>query len=310
MASRLLQGSLTKSSRDSYNRIYHNYEQFSQLYFPYQQVLPAALESLTMFIAHCFEQNYAAATVSTYISALSYIHKRLGLQDNTQHFIINKALNGFQKLRASKDNRLPITPSILKGLINSLPHTCTCTSLFMSKLLKAMYLLAFHAFVRVGEITGQLPPNGNNLQLNNIKFTFDNSQLPIAIEIRMSYFKHSSGKHIPVLLVQQNTSQNDLCPGKVLWEYLKLRIANMNSPQLLFSVMDDLPLSRQFFTNQLRLSLSYLGLSWKNYKRHSFRIGAATTAASMNIPEDKIQQMGRWHSKAFKKYVRIPTLNK
>jgi integrase len=164
VASRLLQGSLTKSSRDSYNRIYHNYEQFSQLYFPYQQVLPAALESLTMFIAHCFEQNYAAATVSTYISALSYIHKRLGLQDNTQHFIINKALNGFQKLRASKDNRLPITPSILKGLINSLPHTCTCTSLFMSKLLKAMYLLAFHAFVRVGEIIGQLPPNGNNLQ--------------------------------------------------------------------------------------------------------------------------------------------------
>ena len=180
----------------------------------------------------------------------------------------------------------------------------------MSKLLKAMYLLAFHAFVRVGEITGQLPPNGNNLQLNNIKFTFDNSQLPIAIEIRMSYFKHSSGKHIPVLLVQQNTSQTDLCPGKVLWEYLKLRMANMNSPQLLFSVMDDLPLSRQIFTNQLRLSLSYLGLSWKHYKRHSFRIGAATTAASMNIPEDKIQQMGRWHSKAFKKYVRIPTLNK
>ena len=152
-----------------------------------------------MFIAHCFENNYAAATVSTYISALSYIHKRLGLQENTQHFIINKTLNGFKKLRASKDNRLPITPSILKGLINSLPHIFT--SLFMSKLLSTMYLLAFNAFLRVGEITGQLPPNGNNLQLNNIKFTFDNSQLPIANEIRMSHFKHSSGKHIPVLLV-------------------------------------------------------------------------------------------------------------
>ena len=199
MARRLLQKSLTKSSRDSYNRIYHNYEQFPKLSFPNQQVLPATLESLTMFIAHCFEKNYAAATVSTYISALSYIHKRLGLQENTQHFIINKTLNGFKKLRASKDNRLPNTPSILKGLINCLPHTFT--SLFMSKLLNTMYLLALHAFLRVGEITRQLPPNGNNLQLNSIKFTFDNSQLPIAIEIRMSHFKHSSGKHIPVLLV-------------------------------------------------------------------------------------------------------------
>jgi hypothetical protein len=87
-------------------------------------------------------------------------------------------------------------------------------------------------------------------------------------------------------------------------------MANMNSPQPLFSLMDDLPLSRQFATSQLRLSLSYLGSSWKNYKSHSFRIGAATTAASMNIPEYQIQQMGRWHSKAFKNDVRIPTLNK
>lgn len=70
--------------------------------------------------------------------------------------------------------------------------------------------------------------------------------------------------------------------------------------------MGELPLSRQFFTSQLRFSLSYLGLSWEHYKSHSFRIGAATAAASMNIPEDKIQQMGRWHSKAFKNIYAFP----
>jgi hypothetical protein len=58
----LLQESLTKSSRYSDNRIYHNYEQFSKLYFPNLEVFPASLENLTMFIAHCFEQNYAAST--------------------------------------------------------------------------------------------------------------------------------------------------------------------------------------------------------------------------------------------------------
>jgi hypothetical protein len=87
-----------------------------------------------MFIAHCFEQNYAAATVSTYISAIGYIHKIMDMQDNTQHFIIVKSLNGFKKLRSSKKNRLPITPKIIKGLLNSLPHTCT--SLFMQLELK------------------------------------------------------------------------------------------------------------------------------------------------------------------------------
>ena len=220
MAARLLQESLTKSSRYSDNRIYHNYEQFSKLYFPNFEVFPASLENLTMFIAHCFEQNYAAATVSTYISAIGYIHKVMGMQDNTQHFIIVKALNGFKKIRSSKENRFPITLQILKGLINSLPHTCT--SLFMSKLLKAMYLLAFHAFLRVGEMTGPLPPKGNNLRLNNIKFVFDASLIPTAVEIHMSQFKHRYGKHTPILHVQENKLQKDLCPVKALWDYLQL----------------------------------------------------------------------------------------
>ena len=194
--------------------IYHNYEQFSKLYFSNPEVFPTSLENLSMFIAHCFEQNYI------YISAIGYIHKIIDMQDNTQHFIIVKTLNGFKKIRSSKENRLPITLQILKGLINSLPHTCT--SLFMSKLLKAMYLLAFHAFLRVEEMTGPLPPKGNNLRLNNKVFCYT-SLIPTAVEIHMSQFKHSYGKYTPILHVQENKLQKDLCPVKVLWDYLQLR---------------------------------------------------------------------------------------
>jgi hypothetical protein len=179
----------------------------------------------------------------------------------------------------------------------------------MSKLLKAMYLLAFHAFLRVRDVTGPLPPKGNILRLNNIKFVFDASLIPTAVEIHMSQFKHSYGKHTSILHAQENKLQKDLCPVKALWDYLQLRtVKDIGSFKPLFSFMDELPLSRQFVTSQLRFSLSYLGLCWEHYKGHSFRIGAATRAASMNIPEDKIQQMGRWYSKAFKKYIRIPTL--
>jgi hypothetical protein len=44
------------------------------------------------------------------------------------------------------------------------------------------------------------------------------------------------------------------------------------------------------------------------YKAHSFRIGAATHAASRGYSDQDIQIMGRWHSDAFKKYIRIPVL--
>ena len=73
--------------------------------------------------------------------------------------------------------------------------------------------------------------------------------------------------------------------------------------------MDNAPITRSFLNSQLQLSLKFSGLNLKNYKSHSFRIGAATTAWAKGFSEEQIQQMGRWNSEAFKKYIRIPLLS-
>jgi hypothetical protein len=54
------------------------------------------------------------------------------------------------------------------------------------------------------------------LGMNNIQFLFEKSNLPCEVEIQMSQFKHSKGKHIPTLLIQQNVLQKDLCLVKSL----------------------------------------------------------------------------------------------
>ena len=112
------------------------------------------------------------------------------------------------------------------------------------------------------------------------------------------------GKHIPTLLIQQNLLQENVCPVKSLLEYIQLWTVDKvytGKPQPLFFFMDNSPISRQFSTQQLQLSLKYIGLSWRNYKT------IIITASAIGISEEKNQQMGRWHSKAFKKYIRIPT---
>jgi hypothetical protein len=46
----------------------------------------------------------------------------------------------------------------------------------------------------------------------------------------------------------------------------------------------------------------------KQNESHSFRIGAATTAHMMGIPDNINKAMGCWHSDSFLRYIRVPLL--
>ena len=76
-----------------------------------------------------------------------------------------------------------------------------------------------------------------------------------------------------------------------------------NKPGPLFLRKNGLPLTREVFITWLRNNIARLG-SKGNYSGHSFRIGAATTAAAAGIPDQLIKTLGRWLSNAI--YIRTP----
>ena len=56
----------------------------------------------------------------------------------------------------------------------------------------------------------------------------------------------------------------------------------------------------------LRSALPRAGIDEKLYSGHSFRIGAATTAARGGIQDSLIKVLGRWQSAAYQIYIRTP----
>ncbi|RXN14169.1 poly [Labeo rohita] len=64
------------------------------------------------------------------------------------------------------------------------------------------------------------------------------------------------------------------------------------------------PATRFWFQKHLKSVLLLSGTPADNFSSHSFRIGAATTAAQKGLSQQQIQALGRWSSEAFKSYIR------
>ena len=94
------------------------------------------------------------------------------------------------------------------------------------------------------------------------------------------------------------------CPLRAVQSYVALRRGQPPSPAFVFE--DGSYLTRQRLTTSLRELLLAAGLDPDHYASHSFRIGAATTAASAGLPDWQIQAMGRWSSDCYRRYIATP----
>ena len=73
-----------------------------------------------------------------------------------------------------------------------------------------------------------------------------------------------------------------------------------------FMFEDKKCLTRASFVTQLLSALSTAGYCPTRYAGHSFRIGAAMTAAQAGLQDSLIQTLGRWQSSAYSLYICTP----
>ena len=255
VAGSLIQASLEENTKTVYRRAWTQLKTF-MIDQSLSLTLPVAERAIIMFIAHLFENNYAAATILTSISSISYVHQLHDFPDPSKSFLVRKLLQGVKKSNKSIDTRLPITLPMLQKLVMVAP--LAFRSHFQCKCFIAMCVLAFHALLRVGEIT----QSKHNLQFDDIKLTQER------VVVNFKSFKHDKG--FGVSQVIQATPGLPTCPVFNLSHYFQCRGCK---PGPLFLKVDNTPFSRAQFLEDMKLAFSFCGIPPGRYNTHSFRIG-------------------------------------
>lgn len=303
LANEFLREGLAASTRHTYAAGQKRYYNFcaAEKYQP----LPAKEATLVLFSTHMAANNICYSTIKVYLSAIRQLHVLAG---SHEHFNLQltprlqQVLRGIKKHQARslpEKQRLPITGHIMKKIeevFSQESHSYTNIMMW------AACCMAFFGFMRVSEFT--IPSKAGydkscHLSLSDI--AVDSRQNPRLLKVTIKESKTDpfrKGVHIYL-----GATGHLVCPILGILPYLAAR---GNTPGPLFLTEKGEGLTRQHFATLLSSTLSKLNLDTKNYNTHSFRIGAATTAAQAHIPDASIKMLGRWKSDAYQCYIKTP----
>ena len=257
--------------------------------------LPADEQFLMRFCTFLAD-GLSHASIKVYLSAVRSLYIDNGLPDPLVNCLqLQRLLRGIKRVQGSPiPSRLPITMDLMRVLqkaldLNNADHI----------MLWAACCVGFFGFLRAGEFTvnSTFDPE---IHLSVRDLQVDCLLNPSCLKIHIKCSKTDPFRSGCDIYLGKGNS--DLCPLAAISSYLHVR---GEAPGPLFLFRDGRPLSRQILASKVQHILHSAGYSG-TYSGHSFRIGAATTAAACGVPDHLIKTLGRWSSDAYQVYIRTP----
>ena len=268
--------------------------------------LPITDKKLVNYLANLCIKGYKVNTIAAHSSALAYINKYFGFKDFSDSFLVKQFFKGTSNLQlnhACPDTRLPVTHELLQKLLKALPFTIT--NFYNRTIFATMCILAFHGFLRIGELCIKRDSDkdsGHAILTHNVTLLEQHSGLD-GVQIQLHSFKHSNKPVTLFLPGQRNCPLT--CPVLAVRNY-RTYFKHKDGP--FFQFLNGEPVTYAFFNENLNNVIAFLGFDTSKYKSHSFRIGAATFAAMQGHSEEVIKRLGRWKTNAVQNYIRLPVL--
>ena len=190
----------------------------------------------------------------------------------------------------TKRPRLPITPPIMQCLLEVWERRSDPVN---GQMVSAAACMSFFGFLRTGEVV--VPSEtaydaAVHLSVGDVRV--DNRAKPTYLEVVIKASKTDVfRKGVTVVL---GVTGRKVCPVATILSFMANPRPAVSSASGPFFVFSDV--TRERFVKEMRAALKARGFRVDDYAGHSFRIGAAMTAASHGMPDSL---MGRWESTAY-----------
>ena len=276
--------------------------------------LPLDQRDVLLFIAWSIKRGIQSRTISSYLSGIRMLHLKQGLNvPILRSDLVKQILEGrvhmdtVQKRQGNKPTRLPVTPTVLKLL--KLELKSSTLSKENKRLLWAVITIAFAGGFRIHEL------------LSTMEAKFDPLYTLLGEDIKIKPITHR-GEKIETLQIKLKSQKTDrigvdcivdvyesngaFCPVKAFnkWKRTTNQLQNLKPA---FREDNGKPLTGKNFNKHLKQLLSnHIDYSMGNITSHSFRAGIATLMGELGYSDDEIKALGRWSSRAFETYLKLP----
>ncbi|PPR04749.1 hypothetical protein CVT24_006895 [Panaeolus cyanescens] len=299
---------LAASTRKTYSSPQRSFLDFillnPKLAGPNGAAIPATTEALCEWVAWLADRLLKHSTIKSYLSAVRSMHVDAGVSDeNCSSPMLQRVLRGVKLIHGAPRNpKLPIDGPLLDRIAQlSGPLTLAGNASF-----DAAIKVAWAGFLRCGEFTIPSKSKFNpttHLSRSSITF-YPSIDDPSHVRLSLPASKTDPFRKGVSILLAKAQSNPSRCPVEALRKLFTLHPAPKEAPLFVDDLNEALP--RDHFIKRLKSSLTSLGVEESGYSGHSFRRGAATSAAIAGFSDYEIQLMGRWSSDSYKLYIDIP----
>ncbi len=293
---------IAPSTRATYASAQRRFESFCAS-LPATTTFPVTVARFAAFLG---QQQLKHRTIKTYLSGIRFAQIQAGLGDPFHaksmpllEYVLSGIKREHSKVGAPPKPRLPVTLDILEHLRGTWLHPPIKPD---SVMLWAATCTGFFGFLRAGEFTVPSAQGYDpQVHLNLADLALDSHKQPSLIRLRIKQSKTDPLRQGADIFLGATAA--NICPVKALIHYIAVRSP---TPGPLFVFQSGTPLTRKALVSHVQSALCHAGISPAAYTGHSLRIGAATTAAQRGLEDSVIQTLGRWKSKAYLAYIKIP----